>query len=84
VRIANNSRYGLSGMIESASEDRAMAVARRVRTGTLCVNGGSWFQPDVPFGGYKQSGVGRENGKEGFEEYLELKAIGLPGVAAGD
>jgi aldehyde dehydrogenase (NAD+) len=84
VRIANNSKYGLSGMIDSASEERAMAVARRVRTGTLCVNGGSWFQPDVPFGGYKQSGVGRENGKEGFEEYLEVKAIGLPGVAAGN
>jgi len=83
VRIANNSKYGLSGMIDSASEERAMSVARRVRTGTLCVNGGSWFQPDVPFGGYKQSGVGRENGKEGFEEYLEVKAIGLPGVATG-
>ncbi|MGO9876786.1 MAG: aldehyde dehydrogenase family protein [Acidimicrobiia bacterium] len=78
VRIANNSRYGLSGMIHSGSDERAMAVARRVRTGTLSVNGGSWFQPDVPFGGYKQSGIGRENGKEGFEEYLEVKAIGLP------
>ena len=78
VRIANNSKYGLSGMIQSGSNERAMAVARRVRTGTLSVNGGSWFQPDVPFGGYKQSGIGRENGKEGFEEYLEIKAIGLP------
>jgi aldehyde dehydrogenase (NAD+) len=79
VRIANDSIYGLSGAVTSASEERALAVARRVRTGTISVNGGSWFAPDSPFGGYKQSGLGRENGVEGFEEYLEVKAIGLPG-----
>ncbi len=78
VRIANDSIYGLSGAVTSASEERAMAVARRVRTGTLMVNGGFWNAPDVPFGGYRQSGVGRENGVEGFEEYLETKAIALP------
>jgi len=78
VRIANDSIYGLSGAVTSASEDRAMAVARRVRTGTLMVNGGFWNAPDVPFGGFRQSGVGRENGNEGFEEYLEVKAIALP------
>ncbi|HUY22796.1 MAG TPA: aldehyde dehydrogenase family protein [Acidimicrobiales bacterium] len=78
VRIANDSIYGLSGAVTSASEERAMAVARRVRTGTLMVNGGFWNAPDVPFGGYRQSGVGRENGIEGFEEYLEVKAIALP------
>src|SRR5580704_5210915 len=80
VRIANDSIYGLSGAVTSASEDRAMAVARRVRTGTLMVNGGFWNAPDVPFGGYRQSGVGRENGVEGFEEYLETKAIALPAI----
>jgi aldehyde dehydrogenase (NAD+) len=78
VRIANDSIYGLSGAVTSASEERAMRVARRVRTGTLMVNGGFWNAPDVPFGGYRQSGVGRENGTEGFEEYLETKAIALP------
>jgi aldehyde dehydrogenase (NAD+) len=78
VRIANDSIYGLSGAVTSASEERAMAVARRVRTGTLMVNGGFWNAPDVPFGGFRQSGVGRENGAEGFEEYLEVKAIALP------
>jgi aldehyde dehydrogenase (NAD+) len=79
VRIANDSIYGLSGSISSASEERAIAVARRIRTGTLSINGGQWFHVDTPFGGYKQSGVGRENGRLGFEEYLEVKAIGLPG-----
>jgi len=79
VRIANDSIYGLSGAVSSASEERALAVARRIRTGTLSVNGGMWFHEDTPFGGYKQSGVGRENGLLGFEEYLQVKAIGLPG-----
>jgi len=78
VRIANNSRYGLSGAVSSASLERAMAVARRIRTGTLAVNGGLWFGPDAPFGGYKQSGIGREHGLEGFEEYLQTKTLGLP------
>jgi aldehyde dehydrogenase (NAD+) len=78
VRIANDSIYGLSGGVTSASEDHALAVARRLRTGTVGVNGGLWFGPDAPFGGYKQSGVGREMGLEGFEEYLETKSVGLP------
>jgi aldehyde dehydrogenase (NAD+) len=78
VRIANDSMYGLSGAVTSASLERALEVARRIRTGTVSVNGGMWFAPDVPFGGYRQSGVGRENGVEGFEEYLEVKALALP------
>jgi aldehyde dehydrogenase (NAD+) len=82
VRIANDSLYGLSGQVSSASEERALAVARRLRTGTVGVNGGMWFAPDSPFGGYKQSGVGREMGLEGFEEYLETKTIGLPATKA--
>ncbi len=76
VRIANNSVYGLSGAVSSGSEERALAVARRIRTGTISVNGGMWFNVDSPFGGYKQSGLGRENGEMGFEEYLETKVIG--------
>ncbi|HEV2368654.1 MAG TPA: aldehyde dehydrogenase [Acidimicrobiales bacterium] len=75
VSVANNSIYGLSGAVYSASNQRARAVAARLRTGTSGVNGGVWFGPDVPFGGYKQSGVGREMGVPGFEEYLETKAV---------
>jgi aldehyde dehydrogenase (NAD+) len=81
VRIANNSKYGLSGSVSSASLDRALAVARQVRTGTISVNGGQWFGPDSPFGGYKDSGIGREHGIAGFEEYLETKTVGLPAPA---
>ena len=75
VRIANNSRYGLSGAVISASAERARAAARKIRTGTMSVNGGVYYGADMPFGGYRQSGVGRESGRAGFEEYLEIKAI---------
>lgn len=75
VMLANDSPYGLSGSVWSADRDRAMAVARRMRTGTVGVNGGVWYSPDMPFGGYKQSGLGREMGVAGLEEYLETKSI---------
>ncbi|WP_299572838.1 aldehyde dehydrogenase family protein [uncultured Williamsia sp.] len=76
LRIANDSRYGLSGSVWSASDERALAFARRVRTGSMMVNGGMFYGADAPYGGYKQSGVGRQNGVEGFEQYLETKTIG--------
>ncbi|MDX3745459.1 aldehyde dehydrogenase family protein [Streptomyces sp. AK08-02] len=75
VRIANNSVYGLSGAIQSADDDRALALARRIRTGTFSINGGNYFAVDVPFGGYKQSGIGRESGVPGLEEFLEYKSF---------
>jgi aldehyde dehydrogenase (NAD+) len=75
VRIANESGYGLSGGVFSGDEARATAIARRVRTGSIGVNGGVWYGADSPYGGYKRSGVGRQNGLEGFEQYLETKAI---------
>lgn len=56
-------------------DPRASGVAARMRTGTVAVNGGLFYGPDVPFGGYKQSGIGREMGVAGFEEYLETKAV---------
>jgi len=78
VRIANDSAYGLSGGVHSASLERALAVARRVRTGGMAVNGGVPNAADMPFGGYKDSGVGRQNGLAGFDQYVELKAVAWP------
>ena len=75
IRIANESVYGLSGGVVSGSLERGLNVARRIRTGTIGVNGGTAFGPDVPFGGYKDSGIGRQNGVLGFEQYLEVKAL---------
>jgi aldehyde dehydrogenase (NAD+) len=74
IRIANDSIYGLSGGVWG-SHDRAMKIAQRVRTGTIGVNGGSPINGDLPFGGYKHSGIGRAWGIEGIEEYLETKVI---------
>jgi aldehyde dehydrogenase (NAD+) len=78
VRIANDSPYGLGLGVTSASEERALAVARRVRTGTVMVNGGLWYGADAPFGGYKASGIGRQGGSEGFEPYVETKTYAGP------
>jgi aldehyde dehydrogenase (NAD+) len=78
VRIANDSIYGLAGAVHSADRERALAVARRLRAGTVNVNTGNAFDADAPFGGYRQSGIGREMGVEGFEEYLQTKTVGLP------
>ncbi len=61
--------------------DRVRHVVEGVRTGTLAVNGGVWYAADAPFGGYKQSGIGREMGVAGFEEYLETKLVAEPATA---
>jgi len=79
VRIANDSPYGLSGMITSGDLERAKGVARRIRTGTLGINGGVWYGADAPFGGYKGSGIGRQCGREGLEVFTETKTVGWPG-----
>ena len=78
VAIANNSIYGLSGEVSSADVDRALGVAKRMRTGNVTINGKSHFGISSPFGGSKQSGLGYRNGEQGFREYLEIKTIGLP------
>lgn len=75
VRIANDSDYGLSGGVFSGDFERAMRVAERIRTGSVMVNGGLCIVGDLPFGGYKASGIGREWGREGIEEFLESKVI---------
>ncbi len=78
VRIADNTIFGLSGAVYSADPARALRVARRLRTGTVGVNGAQWFDVQSPFGGYKQSGLGREWGNEGLEDFLEVKTIAFP------
>jgi aldehyde dehydrogenase (NAD+) len=79
IRIGNDSTYGLSGGVFSASTERAAAIASKIRTGSIAVNGGVWYGADAPYGGYKMSGIGRQNGIEGFNTYLETNFIGLPG-----
>ena len=76
IQIANDTVYGLAGGVWSGDPERAKNVARQIRTGQVEVNGGS-FNPLAPFGGYKQSGHGRELGKFGLEEFLEVKSLQL-------
>jgi aldehyde dehydrogenase (NAD+) len=78
IRIANDSSYGLSGGVYSGDEAHAEAVARRIRTGSMGINGGVWYGADSPYGGYKNSGIGRQCGIEGFEQHLETKAVAYP------
>jgi aldehyde dehydrogenase (NAD+) len=77
VTLANDSIYGLSGAVWSGDVDHAMQVARRIRTGQVDINGAKW-NPLAPFGGYKRSGLGREYGEFGLEEFLEIKSIATP------
>ncbi|HEY4378039.1 MAG TPA: aldehyde dehydrogenase family protein [Acidimicrobiales bacterium] len=76
VRIANDTDYGLAGGVWGADKARAEQVGRRIRTGQLDINGGN-YNPLAPFGGYKQSGNGRELGRYGLEEFLQTKSLQL-------
>jgi acyl-CoA reductase-like NAD-dependent aldehyde dehydrogenase len=78
VRIANDSPYGLSGGVWTGDPARALAVARRVRTGSIAINGSYPPFPLVPFGGFRESGLGWELGPEGLSSFLEPRSIGLP------
>jgi aldehyde dehydrogenase (NAD+) len=76
VAIANNSAYGLGGAVWGGDVDRAVEIARRIRTGQVSING--TIAGDAPFGGFAQSGIGREGGVMGMRAYMEPKAIGVP------
>ena len=75
VRIANGTPFGLAGYVWSEDEDRARGVAGRIRAGMIGINGGQFTGGDMPFGGVGASGLGREWGVAGLEEFLELKTI---------
>jgi acyl-CoA reductase-like NAD-dependent aldehyde dehydrogenase len=75
ARIANDSIYGLAGGVWSGDSSRAIKVAEQLRTGTVWINDWHMINPRFPFGGYKESGIGREHGEIGFNEYREIKHI---------
>lgn len=78
VRIANDSAYGLAGNVMSGSLESSLRVARRLRAGFIGLNGTVGYGADTPFGGYKNSGVGRQNGLAGFGQYTEIKSVAYP------
>jgi aldehyde dehydrogenase (NAD+) len=77
IQIANASRYGLYAAVWGPTSD-AMAVAQQLSAGTVAINGGGRLRPDVPWGGYRDSGNGREAGEDGFREFFEVKHIQWP------
>ncbi|MFW0793521.1 aldehyde dehydrogenase family protein [Gordonia sp. CPCC 205515] len=76
IALANDSEYGLGGAVWSGNQDRALDVARRIRTGQISINGGA-YNARAPFGGVKSSGHGREGGQFGIEEFLTYKSLQL-------
>jgi aldehyde dehydrogenase (NAD+) len=78
IAIANDSEYGLGAGVSSSDITHASKVADRLRSGTVGINNASWYGPQSPFGGYKSSGIGRQNGVEGMNQYTETKVVGLP------
>jgi betaine-aldehyde dehydrogenase len=77
VRLANETIYGLSGSIWTQNGARALRVARRIETGVLSINSNTSVRVGTPFGGMKQSGVGRELGPHALDYYTEIKNVYL-------
>ena len=77
LQIVNDTEYGLNDAVYSADPDRALAIARRMQSGTVNINNGMFADPAIPFGGVKQSGYGQENGPEGLDIYFETHVIYL-------
>jgi aldehyde dehydrogenase (NAD+) len=77
VHIANSSEFGLAGYVWSGSTERAMSVGRRLQAGMIGINGGMFTAGDMPFGGVKSSGMGREWGVAGMEEFLDIQTMAV-------
>ena len=77
IRIANDTDYGLSAAVWSTDDERALEVGRQIRAGTVWINDVHNINADAPFGGYKQSGLGREIGPNCLDAYTEVKNLHL-------
>jgi phenylacetaldehyde dehydrogenase len=77
ARVANDTAYGLSAYIWTSNVSTAHKLASRIKAGSISVNGGAGMDFTMPFGGFKQSGLGREHGREGAEAYTETKTVSI-------
>ncbi|MFM7980258.1 MAG: aldehyde dehydrogenase family protein, partial [Candidatus Fonsibacter sp.] len=77
IELCNDTEFGLISYVFSANAGRAIRIAEQIESGMVAVNRGMISDPAAPFGGYKQSGLGREGGFDGIHEFLETKYIGF-------
>lgn len=77
IELANNTKYGLGAYVFTEDKEKAQRVAFQIETGMVSINNASYLQPCSPFGGYKESGIGREHGKFGFTELTQVKVIAM-------
>ena len=75
IEIANDTPYGLTNYIQTQDKEKVKRIARKLRSGMVDVNGAG-IAVDAPFGGFKHSGIGREAGQHGLDEFLEVKSVG--------
>ena len=75
INLANNTKYGLGGYVFTEDKEKARRVAEKLDTGMVSINNASYLEPTSPFGGYKESGIGREHGRFGFSELTQVKVI---------
>ena len=81
VDVANATRFGLGGAIFTADEKRGQKLAERINTGMVFINHPTWTQADLPFGGTKNSGYGRELSELGIQEFVNKKLIRISGLS---
>ena len=75
VKLANDTRYGLGAYVYSSDKTRARRIVGMVKAGNVSINGSNYVLPMNPFGGYKESGIGREHGKFGFHDLTQIKVV---------
>jgi len=80
ITLANNTEFGLISYVYTRDLNRALKVSEALEFGMVGLNAGVISNPAAPFGGIKASGFGREGGREGIEEYLEIKYVGIGGI----
>ena len=77
ISLANDSPYGLGGYVYTQDKESALRVSQRLQTGNISINAANYVIPEDPFGGYKDSGLGREHGKQGLRELCSAKLVAL-------
>ena len=77
IRMANDTKYGLGAQLYTNNKEKALEIASQIESGMVSINTASYLNPCSPFGGYKDSGIGREHGKFGFAELTQVTVVAI-------